>query len=149
MLKMKPWLFNTICLIMTIFLITNNALEIPEHLRKHARRIHKRCQNQSDTPEAVIKESLKGGLPNNKNFECYIQCLFDIMGIMDESNTIHIDNLLQILPEEMHPMVTMLSQACGTKDGDGKCNIAFNTMQCYVENNPTIIKDQFEFLFGN
>lgn len=34
---------------------------------------------------------------------------------MDESNVIRIDNLLQILPEEMHPTIVQLAEVCGTK----------------------------------
>ena len=81
-------------------------MEIPEHMRKHAKKLHKRCQNQTDTPEGtttipnyllitkiykiilnylfleVIRESLTGTLPKNQNFECYIHCLFDIIGVV-------------------------------------------------------------------
>lgn len=81
-------------------------MEIPEHMRKHAKKLHKRCQSQTDTPEGtttilnsylitkinqiilnyicleVIRESLKGTLPKNQNFECYIHCLFDIIGVV-------------------------------------------------------------------
>ncbi|XP_065360121.1 general odorant-binding protein 69a [Calliphora vicina] len=144
---MKFWIILTIFLVIAIFMVSNNAMEIPEHLRKHAKKLHKRCQNQTDTPEDVIRSSLQGSLPKNKNFECYVQCLFDIIGIMEESNTIRIDHLLQVLPDELHPTIKMLAEACGTKEGSDKCNIAYNTLQCYVDNNPLVIKDNFEFLF--
>lgn len=85
---------------------------------------------------------------------------------MDESNSIRLDYLIQVLPEELHPTITTLSETCGTKgnifpirfnfctltislfaEGNDKCNIAYNTLQCYVENNPLMIKQNFEFLF--
>lgn len=34
---------------------------------------------------------------------------------MDESQVIHLENLLQVLPEEMHDTLNMLAGKCGTK----------------------------------
>nr|AID61302.1 odorant binding protein [Calliphora stygia] len=145
---MKFWIIATIFLVITILMVSNNnAFEIPEHLKKHAKKLHKRCQNQTETPEDVIRESLTGVLPKNKNFECYVQCLFDIIGIMDENNIIRIDLLMQVLPDEMHSTLTRLAEVCGTKEGNDKCSVAYNTLQCYVDNNPLMIKNNLEFLF--
>ncbi|KNC24411.1 Pheromone-binding protein-related protein 1 [Lucilia cuprina] len=144
---MKFWIIFTIITVIATLVITNNALEIPEHLKKHARKLHKRCQNQTETPDDIIRSSLKGELPKNKNFECYVHCIFDIIGIMDENNIIRIELLTQVLPEELHPTLTMLSDNCGTKEGSDKCNIAYNTLQCYIDNNPLMIKQDLEFLF--
>ncbi|KAM7358731.1 odorant-binding protein 69a [Cochliomyia hominivorax] len=140
------WFIVTIILVLVI-LKTNNAMEIPDHLKKHAKKLHKRCQSQTNTPDEVIRSSMTGVLPKDRNFQCYIHCLFDIIGVMDENNLIHINNLQQVLPEEMHSIITKLSEACGTKEGEDKCNIAFNTLQCYADNNPLLITDQLEFLF--
>lgn len=32
-------------------------------------------------------------------------------------------------------------------EGDSKCNIAYNTLQCYIDTQPALMKSNFEFLF--
>ncbi|XP_005177698.2 general odorant-binding protein 69a [Musca domestica] len=143
---MKSFTIGLIALIMISYIIQNEGFEVPEHFKKHAKKLHKRCQNQTNTSDDVIRASFSGTLPQDDNFACYIHCIFDMIGVIDEKNVMRLESLTQVLPEELHPMITTLVESCGTKDGDDKCKIAYNTLKCYVDVNPIMLSEKLHFI---
>ncbi|XP_073843571.1 odorant-binding protein 69a [Musca autumnalis] len=130
---MKSFVFAVLGLILISYITHSASIELPETFRKNARKLHNRCQNQTNTAEDVIKSSFSGSLPKDNNFPCYLHCIYDMVGLIDGNNVMHFENLQHVLPEAYHPSVMALADACGTKDGEDKCKIVYNTVLCYVD----------------
>lgn len=82
-----------------------------------------------------MAEAHKGNLPNDPAFKCFLHCMFEMFGLVrslqsiilviftkcnlslqiDSEHVMHMEALLEVLPEELHPKIKNLIEACGTK----------------------------------
>nr|QYL00045.1 OBP20 [Eupeodes corollae] len=128
--------FMVFALLFFVNLTLNEAIEIPEHLKAHAKRLHDRCQKEIGVDEALIAQSNNGNLPNDRKLQCYIHCLFQKTGLIDENNIIHLEHMIEILPTEMQEIIERLISSCGTKHGADPCETAYLTVKCYFDADP-------------
>lgn len=80
----------------------------------------------------------------------------------------HMEALLEVLPEELHPKIKNLIEACGTKseycdhrllsllcdtdslsaEGVDGCDTAYQSVACYIETDGPFIKSAVDDLLG-
>uniref|UniRef100_A0A1I8P6L3 Odorant binding protein n=1 Tax=Stomoxys calcitrans TaxID=35570 RepID=A0A1I8P6L3_STOCA len=136
------------CLTIFILIIMNDAASfIPESTRKNLKKLSKLCMTKTNTSIELIRASKERTLPRDPNYACYWACWFNTIGIMNEDNVIHLEHLYKVMPNETHSIIELLINECGTQDGPEKCQIALNTMQCYVNTIPTLLSVHYAFLY--
>ncbi|XP_075161941.1 general odorant-binding protein 69a-like [Haematobia irritans] len=134
-------------LTISMLIMLNDGLDIPDRVKKIAKKIHKKCQEETNTSDEFLKLTKQRILPRDNHYACYLHCTFSTGGLMDENNVISLQNLIDFMPEEIHPLINKLVNTCGTQDGSEKCEIALNTAQCYVNTSPDMLMEAFDFLF--
>nr|QKN21554.1 odorant-binding protein [Zeugodacus tau] len=126
------------------FLTEAEALEVPKHMISGVKKLTTICLKETGATEDLFKDArTTGKLPNNQNLKCFLHCVLDKIGLMDEDNIVHLDNLIEIMPPDFVPIIEQLHTACGTQSGADGCETAFLTVECYIKTNPYISKILF------
>ncbi|XP_023169887.2 general odorant-binding protein 69a [Drosophila hydei] len=139
----------TLALLVLCCAITpHQAWDIPEMVRKQVNKMHKRCMAKTGAGEELMAQAHKGILPNDPSFKCFLHCMFDVFGLIDSENVMHLESLVEMLPEEIHEKIMTLVEACGTKKGVDGCDTAYQTVVCYIDTDGPFIKSTVTDLLG-
>ncbi|XP_039487190.1 general odorant-binding protein 69a isoform X1 [Drosophila santomea] len=127
----------------------NQGVEINPTIIKQVRKLRMRCLNQTGASLEVIDNSVKNRiLPTDPDIKCFLHCMFDMFGLIDSQNIMHLEALLEVLPEEIHKTINGLVGACGTKKGKDGCDTAYETVKCYIAVNGKFIWEEIIVLIG-
>lgn len=91
------------------------ALDIPEHLRAPVKQLRKACMTQSNVDEKYIIATRDGNVPDVPELKCYILCLFEHAGIIDDEGTVDLKIVYHLMTPDNRATVEYVSQTCGTK----------------------------------
>ncbi|XP_068149994.1 general odorant-binding protein 69a [Drosophila tropicalis] len=137
-----------IAIFLALFVISH-ALEVPPALKKQVKKLHIRCANQTGVAEEVLRKAHQAGqLPSDPAFKCFLYCMLEIFGLIDSENIMHLESLIEVLPEDVHAQIQRLADACGTKKGADGCETAYLTVKCYIETDGPFIKGAVDDLLG-
>ncbi|KAJ6635704.1 General odorant-binding protein 69a [Pseudolycoriella hygida] len=114
------------------------AIELPEHLKGPAKILRKTCQAEVNVSDDLIEKSKNGYLPENKELQCYIDCLFRTVGLYDDKGNIIFDEVAHLIPIEIKEKLDAVSAKCKTIHGSNKCETAWLTVKCYFEADPEV-----------
>ncbi|XP_017090036.2 general odorant-binding protein 69a [Drosophila bipectinata] len=129
--------------------ISQSALQISPAILKQVRKLHARCVNQTGADDVMLHQAQKDRVMlHDPAFKCFLHCMFDMFGLMDSQNVMHIESLNEVLPEEYHDKINELVGKCGTKQGKDGCEIAYETVKCYLEVNRPFIMDEIIAMIG-
>ncbi|XP_031621663.1 general odorant-binding protein 69a-like [Contarinia nasturtii] len=112
------------------------ALNIPDHLRAPVRLMRQACLAESNVDEKYINQSRNGFIPDVPELRCYILCLFEHSGMMEDDGTIHFEQVMHLLSPGVAETATFVSNECKTIHGDTRCDTAYLTMKCFFEKAP-------------
>uniref|UniRef100_A0A0K8WJ37 Pheromone-binding protein-related protein 1 n=1 Tax=Bactrocera latifrons TaxID=174628 RepID=A0A0K8WJ37_BACLA len=127
-----------------IFFTGVTTLEVPKHMVSGVKKLTNICIKESGASEDLFTDiRATGELPNNQNLKCFMHCVLDKIGLIDDDNIVHLDNLIEIMPPEFVPIIEQLHTTCGTKSGADGCETAFLTIECYIKTEPIISKMLF------
>lgn len=90
------------------------ALDIPEHLitaLKHSRR---GCVGETNVDEKLIDQSRDGFIPDDPALGCYISCILNQFGMIDDDESIIWDKVLHLLPPSNLETATYVTRECKT-----------------------------------
>ncbi|EDW18016.1 general odorant-binding protein 69a [Drosophila mojavensis] len=110
----------------------HQAFDVPEVVKKHVKKLHKRCVAKTGVSEELLEHAQKGNLPNDPTFKCFLHCMFDMFGLIDSDNVMHLEALVEVLPVEIHDKILALVDACGKKKGVDGCDTAYQSVECYM-----------------
>ncbi|EDV96104.1 GH15401 [Drosophila grimshawi] len=110
--------------------------------------MHARCMSTTGLSEELMNEAHKGKLPSDQTFKCFLHCMFDMFGLVDHNNDMHLDSLLEVLPPEIHPNIKKLADACDMKKGADGCDTVYQAVLCYLETDGAFIADAMNDLLG-
>ncbi|XP_017043225.1 general odorant-binding protein 69a [Drosophila ficusphila] len=148
---MASWNFGLLLglLIIYDFIPANEGVEMSPMIIKQVKKLRLRCINQTGASAEIMEEfTRKREIPSFPEFKCFIHCMFDMFGLIDSQNVMHLDALLEVLPVEIHHVINGLIEACGTKKGLDGCETAYETMQCYINVNGKFIWDEIIVMLG-
>ncbi|XP_016966682.1 general odorant-binding protein 69a [Drosophila biarmipes] len=127
----------------------NRGQEMNPMIIRQIKKIRTRCLNQTGAPLEIMDQSIQNRLlPNDPSVKCFLHCMFDMFGLIDSQNVMHLESLLEVLPEEIHDSINKLVSACGTKKGKDGCETAYETVKCYIDVNGKFIWKQMVPLLG-
>ncbi|XP_016992141.1 general odorant-binding protein 69a isoform X2 [Drosophila rhopaloa] len=132
---MASWNFGLLLAVLIVydFIPANQGLELNPMLIKQAKKLQLRCLNQTG-----VSIGLK----------CFVHCMFDMVGLIDSQNVVHLESLLEVLPEQIHNTINGLVSACGTQKGKDGCDTAYETIKCYIAVNDKFMWDEVIVLLG-
>ncbi|XP_017034309.1 general odorant-binding protein 69a [Drosophila kikkawai] len=148
---MTSWKFSLLValLILTEFIPSNQALEINPMILKQVKKLRLRCVNQTGVSVEIMEKSVRDQMfPYNEKLNCFLHCMFDMFGLIDTQNVMHLESLKEVLPEEIHDTINGLVSSCGTKKGKDGCETAYETVKCYIDVNSRFIWREVIVLLG-
>ncbi|XP_057661153.1 general odorant-binding protein 56d-like [Diorhabda carinulata] len=95
--------------------------------------LHAECVSQSKVAEDVVSAAKNGNIGDDNNLKCYMKCILDELGVIDDDEKIDVDGVVAMLPEEMQEFAPAVLKKCGTQSGADLCDAIFNTFKCYYE----------------
>lgn len=91
------------------------ALDIPEHMEAPLKQMHKGCVEETGIEEKYIAESKNGNLPDVPGMGCYIKCLMEHAGVMDDSGAIDFSIIFHLFTPSVKSSFQDATRDCGTK----------------------------------
>lgn len=90
------------------------ALDVPDHLKAPMKLMRKACVAESGVDEKYIDASRGGNLPNVPELGCYILCIFEHAGMIEDDGTIHWSQVLHLLSPGLRESAEKVVKACST-----------------------------------
>ncbi|XP_016934887.3 general odorant-binding protein 69a isoform X1 [Drosophila suzukii] len=148
---MGPWHLGILLAALIIYDLVpaNQGQDINPMIIRQVKKLRTRCLNQTGASVEIMDHSVKNRmLPNDPLVKCFLHCMFDMFGLIDSQNIMHLEALVEVLPEELHNTIIELVGACGTKKGKDGCETAYETVKCYIDVNGKFIWKQMVSLLG-
>lgn len=77
--------------------------------------MRKACVAESGVDVKHIEASKNGNLPDVPELKCYIQCLLEHSGMIDENGNIHFNDVYHLLTPSTQKTVDIVVKECETK----------------------------------
>ncbi|KAG5861469.1 hypothetical protein JTB14_027899, partial [Gonioctena quinquepunctata] len=83
----------------------------------------------------LILNARKGEFPEDNNLKCYMKCIFEELGTLEDDGTIDVEGLVAMIPDDLKDTAGPVFKNCGTKAGADVCDSIFQTHKCYYAAN--------------
>ncbi|XP_033149915.1 uncharacterized protein LOC108603747 [Drosophila busckii] len=110
----------------------------PPELLKELAPVHDTCVGKTGVTEAAIKEFSDGEVHEDEKLKCYMYCVFDQTDVLHEDGEVHLEKLLDRLPDSMHDIAVNMGKRCLYPKGDNKCERAFWLHRCWKTADPKL-----------
>ncbi|EDV38805.1 Odorant-binding protein 69a [Drosophila ananassae] len=128
---------------------SHSVIQISPAILKQVRKLHTRCVNQTGADDEMLQQATRDRVMlHDPAFKCFLHCMFDMFGLMDSQNVVHLESLNEVLPEEVHSKINDLVNKCGTQQGKDGCETAYETVKCYLVVNKPFIMDEVIAMIG-
>nr|ALR72508.1 odorant binding protein 20 [Colaphellus bowringi] len=97
--------------------------------------LHAECISQTGATEDMIVNARNGDFSEDNKLKCYMKCVFEELGVLDDDGKVDIDGILAMLPDEYKDVATTVFNKCGTQAGTDVCDAIFQTHKCYYAAN--------------
>ncbi|XP_023014266.1 general odorant-binding protein 69a [Leptinotarsa decemlineata] len=98
--------------------------------------LHAECTSQTGVSEDLIVNARNGDFSEDNKLKCYMKCIFEELGALEDDGSIDVDGMIAILPDEIKETATPIFTKCGTQAGVDVCDAIFQTHKCYYAGNP-------------
>lgn len=108
--------------VVSISLINNSGrvsahvhLVVPENMRKMAFLLHEHCVKETGVDEDWTLQMIRGSMPEDKSFGCYLHCMFDSVGLVShEDGQINFQEIMHLMPTTYQEVLSDVVQRCST-----------------------------------
>lgn len=88
------------------------AFEIPEKYKNAAKILHNHCLEKTKADEEVLRQCANRIIPDDPVTKCYIHCIFDSVGLIDENGQIDLVSVAQTYYPELVDAAKMFHNEC-------------------------------------
>ncbi|XP_034487221.1 general odorant-binding protein 83a-like [Drosophila innubila] len=136
---------NIFCILLLCLLMGQEGISVelrrdetypPPELLKELAPVHDSCVQKTSVTEAAIKEFSDGEVHEDEKLKCYMYCVFDETDVLHEDGEVHLEKLLDRLPDSMHDIAVNMGKRCLYPKGDTKCERAFWLHRCWKQADP-------------
>lgn len=118
----------------------------------------KACLELSSVDEKYVNQTKNGNVPNVPELGCYMNCIFDHVGMKTEDGSIVWDKVVHLLPPTFQESAFFVTKECGTirkifnksniygvlleiffSGGEDECQTALLTVTCFFTKAPEVI----------
>lgn len=116
----ESFLLRVLLAIVTVSLIPRQNVSahiqtmVPENVRKMAFILHEHCVEVTGVDEDLTLQMIRGQMPEDKNFGCYLHCMFDTVGLVSPEGHINFQDVLHLLPSQHQEVLTDVVERCST-----------------------------------
>lgn len=105
--------------------------------------MRKACIAETGVDQKYINQSRDGNLPDVPELGCYILCLLEHCGMIDDDGTIKFDQVYHLLPESNAETAKYVTETCKTKRKHLKYHRSYSSQGIF----PNILyENSFNFL---
>ncbi|XP_044007065.1 general odorant-binding protein 69a-like [Aphidius gifuensis] len=95
-----------------------------------------KCMGLHGTTEALIDQVNEGTIVNDRAITCYMHCLFETFGVIDEDGELEVEMLVGMFPESIQDAGRELFNKCASQTGSDDCDKVFNIAKCVQQTRP-------------
>lgn len=115
-------LFIHLTTILSLVLILNPSqpvsahihTEVPENVRKMAFLLHEHCVKETGIDEDWSLQVIRGTMPEDRSFGCYLHCMFNTVGLVSPEGHIRFQDIMHLLPERHQEIIADVTEKCDT-----------------------------------
>lgn len=88
--------------------------EMPENVRKMAFLLHEHCVKETGIDEDLSLQMIRGSMPEDRNFGCYLHCMFNTVGLVSPEGHIRFQDIMHLLPARHQEVIADVVERCST-----------------------------------
>ncbi|KAK0183053.1 hypothetical protein PV327_001131 [Microctonus hyperodae] len=131
---------------LTIFFLTLSVVIVksaltPEDLMNLQMSL-RRCKSSNQVDPSLMSQALNGQMVNNHEFDCFIACILQGIGVTSEDGSLKADTAIDKIPESFQSRDVIINaiRSCSSRKGSDKCQTAHILFECMHEKNiPNIL----------
>ncbi|XP_055382657.1 general odorant-binding protein 83a-like [Condylostylus longicornis] len=108
----------------------------PPELIKILRPVHDSCIQKTGATEEAIKQFSDGEIHDDPKLKCYMYCVFEETDVLHDDGEVHLEKLLDSLPESMHMIAVQMGKKCLYPKGENSCERAYWLHKCWKTADP-------------
>lgn len=89
-------------------------MDIPDHLRAPLKVLRKACMAETGVELTYLEQSKNGYIPDVPELKCYINCMLEHSGMIDDDGKIHFKDVWHLLTASMKETVEYVTSECET-----------------------------------
>ncbi|XP_043283074.1 general odorant-binding protein 69a-like [Venturia canescens] len=98
-----------------------------------------RCMDKFGTDQGMIDQVNTGTILNDPKLTCYMHCLFESFGVIDEdSGDFEYEMLLGFFPDDIQAQGRDILSSCAEQDGADLCDKVYKIATCIQAKAPTM-----------
>lgn len=90
------------------------ALDIPEHMQTPLKIMRKGCLARTGVEEKYVDQSKNGNLPDVPGLRCYVLCMMEHAGVIDENGTVTFSNIFHLFTPSVKESFQTATEQCST-----------------------------------
>ncbi|KAK0088544.1 hypothetical protein PV325_011605 [Microctonus aethiopoides] len=101
-----------------------------------------KCRSNNQVDSSLISQALRGQMVNNHEFDCFIACILQGIGVTSEDGSLNADTAVDKIPESLQSRDVIINaiRSCSSRKGSDKCQTAHLLFECMHEKNvPNIL----------
>ncbi|XP_005176973.2 general odorant-binding protein 83a [Musca domestica] len=108
----------------------------PPELLAKLRPVHDTCVSKTGVTEEAIKKFSDEEIHEDELLKCYMYCVFDEMDVLHDDGEVHLEKVLDLMPDSMHDLAINMGKRCLYPKGDTTCDRAFWLHSCWKKADP-------------
>nr|UTN00813.1 odorant binding protein [Semanotus bifasciatus] len=122
-----------VLLLVGMYLPLNMGLT-KEELEVLGEQLHSTCVSKTGVSEdLILAVNEDKTFADDENLKCYIKCVMQEGGVMDDEGLIDPAAAREIIPEEYDSDHELLLRSCSSKKGSTTCETAWLAHKCYAQ----------------
>lgn len=86
----------------------------------------------------AIKKFSDEEIHEDELLKCYMYCVFDEMDVLHDDGEVHLEKVLDLMPDSMHDLAINMGKRCLYPKGDTTCDRAFWLHSCWKKADPVV-----------
>ncbi|KAJ8921013.1 hypothetical protein NQ315_015809, partial [Exocentrus adspersus] len=108
-----------------------------EEMKELAAALHKTCVAETGIDEGLIsKVNAEKVLPDDEKLKCFLKCLMEQTGVLNEDGTLDVDAAIAIHPDEVRGTLEPIIRKCAPTAPGNPCENSWMAHKCLLESNP-------------
>ncbi|KAJ8924402.1 hypothetical protein NQ315_007198, partial [Exocentrus adspersus] len=111
--------------------------------------LHTQCSTNTGASEATIAMAQKGDFEEDENLKCYMRCILEETGLIEDNGNLDTEGMVAMLPDEVKGPVEPIVRKCATTVTGSSCDAAFVLNKCLFAEAPKAVSDEMKDLLAS
>ncbi|KAL4107936.1 hypothetical protein QTP88_018205 [Uroleucon formosanum] len=130
---------NVVFAIVMALLVVQSSTRIQlDEMAEMQKILYNTCSAKFPVREEIINDLKKSIISDDPTFKCFLKCCLREMSLIDEDGIIDGNTILEIVPENIKPIIEQAVPICIKNVKQDGCQAAFEFISCGVKFDPLI-----------